>query len=391
MKKSLKELSAEIYALEQKKELTAEEQDQLRELKAEFENGLRELNRKAAEAAAGGARRKTSAASERMREWLKSGSRDAFVLKREDDVPAAGGDDSGDSGDSTPTAYTGTVRTNVAETEAKVVHRVMDAAPYAPTVYDKAGCPVQYNAKGLHSWPFVNNATVSIAGELTPIGDAQVLDMSDIQEVRVRLTAKILLSWQAIEDNNVDLITLAKAQIAKAYEAQINHVACSSAKWAENFYGGFAHTSKQSGTYASTGFTFAKAMEMVGKVASKEYGVEGGVFVMGSEDFWALKATPKDSGSGLMVIDDNNRIGGFPVMESNDINRTAVKGTISGHNIGFGLFKFLPALQHGDVRMTVDSNSVSAADVDGVYIICNADWSMTDLRPDAFVLYAKGS
>lgn len=389
MKKSLKELSAEIYALEQKKELTAEEQDLLRELKAEFENGLRELNRKAAEAAAGGSRRKTSAASERMREWLKSGSRDAFLLKREDEVPAAGSDDS--SEDTTPTAYTGTVRTNVAETEAKVVHGVMDAAPYAPTVYDKAGCPVQYNAKGLHSWPFVNNAVVTIAGELTPIGDAQVLDMSDIQEVRVRLTAKILISWQAIEDNNVDLITLAKAQISKAYEAQINHVACSSAKWAENFYGGFAHSSKQSGTYASTGFTFAKAMEMVGKVASKEYGVEGGVFVMGSEDFWALKATPKDSGSGLMVIDDNNRIGGFPVMESNDINRTAVKGTISGHNIGFGLFKFLPALQHGDVRMTVDSTSVSAADVDGVYIICNADWSMTDLRPDAFVLYAKGS
>ena len=51
MKKSLKELSADIYALEQKKELTAEEQDQLRELRAEFENGLRELNRQAAEAA----------------------------------------------------------------------------------------------------------------------------------------------------------------------------------------------------------------------------------------------------------------------------------------------------------------------------------------------------
>ena len=367
-KEELREISEQIFNLECREGLDDAGKKELVELKAKFENGMRELNLNAVPVPAKVA--KMSEQTDELREWIKGGGKKEFELRE---------------------AVAGTARTDVAEVESKVLHPVMDATPYAETVYDKAGCPIQYGAKGLQSWPFVNNATVSIKGELNPIGDAGKLDFSDVQEVRNRLTAKILISWQAIEDSAVDLVAIARRKIAEAYQQAINHAACSTAKWANTFYGGFAHTSKQTGTYAATGFTFADAMEMVGKVAEKEYGIEGGVFVMGAADYYALKATPKDSGSGLMVIDDFGRIGGFPVLIDNNINRTSVKGAISGNNIGFGLFRFLPCMQHGSVRLTVDANSMDAADVDGVYLICNADWSMTDLRPDAFVVYGKAA
>lgn len=362
-KEDLMKMSQQICELESRETLTSEETAQLKGLKAQYEAGVRELSIAGIQLAT----KAQSEECENLREFLKEHKTGSSFDLRE--------------------AVSGTARTDVAEVESKVVHSVMDTAPCAETVYDKAGCPIQYGAKGLQTWPFVNNATVSIKGELNPIGDAGKLDFSDIQEVRNRLTAKILISWQSIEDSAVDLVAIARRKIAEAYQQTINHVACSTAKWANTFYGGFAHSSKQTGTYST--FSFATAMEMVGKVAEKEYGIEGGVFVMGAADYFALKATPKDTGSGLMVIDDFGRIGGFPVLIDNNINRTAVKGAISGNNIGFGLFRFLPCMQHGDVRLTIDSNSMDAADVDGVYLICNADWSMTDLRPDAFVVYGK--
>ena len=373
-KDELMKMSQQICDLESREELTSEETAQLKALKAQYEAGVRELN--LASIAKGA--KVQSEESDSLREFLKEHKAGSNFDLRE--------------------AVAGTARTDVAEVESKVLHGVLDAAPYAETVYDKAGCPIQYGAKGLQAWPFVNNASVSIKGELNPIGDAGKVDFSDVQEVRNRLTAKILISWQAIEDSAVDLVAIARKKIAEAYQQTINHVACSTAKWATTFYGGFAHANVQTGTYAAYdatthtgGFTFADAMDMVGKVAEKEYGIDGGVFVMGAADYFALKATPKDTGSGLMVIDDFGRIGGFPVYIDNNINRPSVKGAISGHNIGFGLFKFLPCMQHGDVRLTVDSNSMDAADVDGVYLICNADWSMTDLRPDAFIVYSQAA
>ncbi len=369
---TLREINARMNELEgaqSSRELTADEQTELKGLQSKFEAGIREAKINNLELS--NPRQKFSEQNDSFREFLKNRKAgDEFELRD---------------------AAVGTARTNVSEVESKVVRGVLDSSPYAETVYDKAGCPIQYGVKGLNSWPFVNNATVSIKAELTPIGNAQYLDFSDIAEVRNRLTCKILISWQAIEDSSKDLVAIARKKIAQAYEQTLNHVACSTAKWNANFYGGFAHSNKQTGTYPATGFTFAKAMEMVGKVAEKEYGIEGGVFVMGATDFYALKATPKDTGSGLMVIDDSNRLGGFPVAIDNNINRTAVKGAISGNNIGFGLFNLLPCLQHGNVRLTVDANSMDAADVDGVYLICNADWSMTDLRPDAFILYSKAA
>ena len=82
---------------------------------------------------------------------------------------------------------------------------------------------------------------------------------------------------------------------------------------------------------------------------------------------------------------------GIPVVVNNAINRSTEKGAISGHNIGLGNFKYVPTMQHGNIRLSVDATSAVASNTDEVYITINADFSMTILKDgaDAFVLYSK--
>lgn len=282
----------------------------------------------------------------------------------------------------------GTKTTDIATINHTTVD-VLDKDFDDKVIYTAAGCPVQKGAVGISDWGYAGGVQVKVANELTSIGDAQKLDISKISAVQNRLTAKVIISNQAIENTNINLVALALSKIDKAYADAINFAATATVKYGANFYGGFAHANAQKTTY--TDFTFAKAMEIVGLVAAKNYEASYGVFVMGPADYYALKAKPKDAGSGLMVIDDYGRLGGFPVFVSNSINRASFKGAANGHNIGFGLFNYLPCLQHGNLRLSIDAVSSDAADVDGVIMTCNADWSMTDLYPDAFVVASKGS
>lgn len=286
-------------------------------------------------------------------------------------------------------AIAGTKTTDVAYSQRKRIAGVLDNSFSDRVIYDKAGCPISNNATSLSDWIYLNNPTCSIEGELVGLGDAQKLEEAKKSEITRRLAVKIVISNQALEDNGLDLIAIATQKINAAFAELINFAATSTSKANTYFYGGFAHESKQTGTYTAGGFTYAKAMEMVGKVAKKNYFPEYGVFVMGPEDYYALKATPRDAGSGLMVIDEDGRLGGFPVFSTNAINRETPSGAAEGHNIGFGCFNFLPCIQHGNVRLTIDRDSAAAGDVDGVIIIVNADWSMTDLYPDAFVVYSQ--
>ena len=130
---------------------------------------------------------------------------------------------------------------------------------------------------------------------------------------------------------------------------------------------------------------------MIGKLAARNLPIDNVVFVMGAADFWAAKVTPMDAGSGIMLIGPDNRLLGIPVIANNAINRATQKGAVSGHNVGLGNFKYLPTMQHGNIRLSVDSSSAYASSTDEVIVTINADFSMTVLKDgaDAFVVYSK--
>ena len=252
-------------------------------------------------------------------------------------------------------------------------------------------------------WAYAGGVEAVFANELAATTE-RLIDLDKQNPVQVRLTVRVRISNQALENTEFDLQSYIVKHVADNIRQKINFAAASSTKAATDFYGGFAQNT-ESGTYGSgnyvpgkqagtyTTFTKDTAAEMLGKVAVRNLSTEGCVFVMGAEDFWAFKVTPVDAGSGIMLIGDDNRLLGVPVVVCNAINRATQKGAVSGHNIGLGNFKYLALMQHGNLRLSVDGASAYASNTDEVITTVNGDFSMTVLKDgaDAFVLYTKSS
>lgn len=124
--------------------------------------------------------------------------------------------------------------------------------------------------------------------------------------------------------------------------------------------------------------TYKELLAMKGLVMAKGVENDGtAAFVMSAYMKAELEGTPRDAGSGLMIV-ENDRIAGIPVFCTNDIDA----GDKS--YIGFGIWSNQLLGQFGDMRYIVDP--VSCADEDSIKHTLNAEWAMTTYRPEAFVL-----
>lgn len=265
-----------------------------------------------------------------------------------------------------------------------------------------AGVPMTTGVVGNKiQWAFAGGVEAVFANELAKTTE-RTISLDKQVPVQQRLTVRVRISNQALENSAYDLQSYIVRQVADSIRKKVNWAMASTTKATEVFYGPFAQDA-ESGTYGQEGYvpgkqtgtysTFSKetAAEMIGKLAAHNLDTDNVAFVMGAEDFWKLKVTPFDQGSGIMLIGNDNRLLGIPVVVNNAINRSTEKGTISGHNIGLGNFKYVPTMQHGNIRLSVDAGSAVASDTDEVITTINADFSLTILKDgaDAFVLYAK--
>ena len=265
-----------------------------------------------------------------------------------------------------------------------------------------AGVPMTTGVEGNKiQWAFAGGVEAVFANELAQTTE-RTISLDKQTPIQQRLTLRVRISNQALENSDYDLQGYIVRHVADAIRQKINWAAASTTKATETFYGGFAQDA-ESGTYGQEGYvpgkqtgtytTFGKdtAAAMISKLAERNLPLDNVVFVMGAADFWNMKVTPIDQGSGIMLIGNDNRLLGIPVVVNNAINRSTQKGAISGHNIGLGNFAYLPTMQHGSIRLSVDAGSAIAADTDEVITTINADFSMTVLKDgaDAFVVYAK--
>jgi len=265
-----------------------------------------------------------------------------------------------------------------------------------------AGVPMTTGVVGNKiQWAFAGGVEAVFANELAETTERKI-DLDKQVPIQNRLTLRVRISNQSLENSNYDLLNYIITHVAAALRDKINWAAASTTKATETLYGGFAQNA-ESGTYGQGGYTPGKqtgtytsftkevAAEMIGKLAGRNLPIDNVVFVMGAADFWTAKVTPMDAGSGIMLIGPDNRLLGIPVIANNAINRATQKGAVSGHNVGLGNFKYLPTMQHGNIRLSVDSNSAYASSTDEVIVTINADFSMTVLKDgaDAFVVYSK--
>lgn len=252
-------------------------------------------------------------------------------------------------------------------------------------------------------WAYAGGVEAAFANELAQTTERTV-DISSQTPVQQRLTVRVRVSQQSLENASFDLRGLFVQAVSDAIRQKVNWAAVSTTKATSVFYGGFAQDAEK-GTFGSSGYTPGKQVgtyttlskevfaEMIGKLADRNIKLDKAVFVLGAEDYWKAKVTPMDEGSGVMLLGNDGRILGIPVVANNAINRATEKGAVAGHNIGLGDFSALPVMQHGNIRLSIDGVSALAADTDEVIITINADFSMTVLKAlaDGFVVYSQGA
>lgn len=252
-------------------------------------------------------------------------------------------------------------------------------------------------------WAYAGGVEAAFANELAQTTERTV-DISSQTPVQQRLTVRVRVSQQSLENASFDLRGLFVQAVSDAIRQKVNWAAVSTTKATSVFYGGFAQDAEK-GKFGSSGYTPGKQVgtyttlskevfaEMIGKLAARNIKLDKAVFVLGAEDYWKAKVTPMDEGSGIMLLGNDGRILGIPVVANNAINRATEKGAVEGHNIGLGDFSALPVMQHGNIRLSIDGVSALAADTDEVIITINADFSMTVLKAlaDGFVVYSQGA
>jgi HK97 family phage major capsid protein len=249
-------------------------------------------------------------------------------------------------------------------------------------IFDKVGIQVQTGVKGNIQWPALGAIEASIVGEAVAVNETKI-DLSKINAKHVRLSLKAKVSNQAINDSYSDLIGIVKGQIQAGLRRTLNRVTFSHEDFTSDLHGPFAGA-KASGTFAGSVPTYKELLAMKGKVAASGVDMFGFCYIMSESMKAILEATPVDAGSGRMIV-ENDKVAGYPVYCTEYINYGKDKTKAGEEYIGAGVWAYLAANQHGDVRMIVDP--YTAAGEDSVVVTLNSDWSLTTLEKSAFALY----
>ena len=245
----------------------------------------------------------------------------------------------------------------------------------AGLIYDKVGIPLLTGLQGEYCWPVVGTVEASIADEAVELADSKI-DIEALKPTPVRLGISIDVTNQTINQTTGIVLQIVQQQMPLAVARLINRcmfITSTTAKgYNKKFHGPFVDC-KNKVTFADDVPTYKELLQMRGKVFAEGVENDGtGAYIMNAETAAILEATPRDPGSGLMIIEDG-KIGGFPVFQTSHID-----------GIGFGVWGLEPLGQFGDIRFIVDPYSKAGADVTRLTV--NAEWSMSTLRKEAFVL-----
>ena len=245
----------------------------------------------------------------------------------------------------------------------------------AGLIYDKVGVPILTGLAGEYCWPVVGNVEASIAGEGVALNDSEI-DIDALKPKQVRLGITIDVTNQTIHQTTGIVLQIVQQQMPLAVARLINRclfiTKTTATGYNANFHGPFVGNTANFEFDGETP-TYKELLQMRGKVFGKGVENDGtGAYVMTAEMAAILEATPRDTGSGLMIIEDG-KIGGFPVFQTSHID-----------GIGFGVWGLEPLGQFGEMRFIVDPYTKSNADV--TRLTLNADWSMSTLRKEAFIL-----
>lgn len=364
--KRYNEIAEEFRALadtleKEKRGYTAEEQKHVDELRAEQDRlsaRLRSEERAEVLTPAQSAAQRLAEAERAIRENVKRGVSTTIRLVRED--PPA-----------TPAVPTVT-DINVANAGNIVRINLQDVLMplQEGLILDKVGLPLMTGLVGEYVWPVASMVEATIGGDNMELTE-QKISLSALKAVPDTIGVTCGVTRRTINQSGGIIETIVKNLLPMAVAKALNKAmfGITAATGATNLVGPFIGK-----TPTQINKTFADINKL--KAAVLKSGVEGEhmAWVMTKSTKAILEATSKDTGSGIMIC-ENDMIAGIPVFTTE---------FIGDDYIGIGDFTYQPVGQFGDFSFIVDPYTEARKDV--VQFTLHVDFGTKTLRSDAFVL-----
>lgn len=246
-------------------------------------------------------------------------------------------------------------------------------------IYDKVGLRVQHGIEGQWNFPVVSGVEASFLGENVEVTDSK-LDFTKITPEPKRYSISIPVSNLAmIQATGLRQIVI--NAISTGVANLINKVTFSTTQvgTAETFpKGPFVGASEIAG--GAQRITYAEAVALKYSVIGKGVlGAEFGCYVCTPETYAELATTPKDAGSGMMIIQDG-KIDGTPVFYTTDFD---------SDKLGFGIFSYDVCGFFGQQRLGFDATSKDAMKQNMTWFVLNGHMDLKALRQEAFAYIKK--
>lgn len=237
-------------------------------------------------------------------------------------------------------------------------------------ILNKVGMKMQYGMVGAWQFPIVAGVEATIEDENAEVNDTTI-DIGKINPSPKRVTIAIPVSNRAIDQSNGTLLEIVRTQLPMAVARLLNKWMFSPTKITSKASDGCFVNPKTK--INATGNAWKDAITLKGKVMATGVIFDGTpAYVCSATKYAELESTPRDAGSGLMVI-ENGKINGFPVFITEYIGEGI---------LGFGIFSYELVGQFGKMRMTYDPYTGAKKNL--VYFVFSSDYDMLTLRSEAF-------
>lgn len=310
------------------------------------------------------AAQRLAAAERAIRENVRRGVSTTIRLVRED---------TGDSTPTTPVTPPATV-TDIAVANAGNIVRINLQDVLMPLqeglILDKVGLPLMTGLVGEYVWPVASMVEATIGGDNMELSE-QKISLSALKAIPDTIGVTCGVTRRTINQSGGIIETIVKNLLPMAVAKSLNKAmfGTTAATGSTNLVGPFVGK-----TPTQINKTFTDINKL--KAAVLKSGVEGEhmAWVMTKSTKAILEATSKDTGSGIMIC-ENDMIAGIPVFTTE---------FIGDDYIGIGDFTYQPVGQFGDFSFIVDPYTEARKDV--VQFTLHVDFGTKTLRSDAFVL-----
>jgi HK97 family phage major capsid protein len=270
------------------------------------------------------------------------------------------------------------------------VQNTSDIAPIVPmTIHDiieplekglilgKLGLHIQTGIVGAWNYPVVEAVTAEWEGE-NDQAQAKKLALSSLSPNPHRLALQIFVSNRAIWQSAGSIRNLVLTQISAGLQRKLNETmfAITNSDTKGNIPDGCFTNALAGAKLSLTGaITYTNINKLRAAVEATGVQLTAPAFVCSTATFYDLKSTPRDAGSGIMIIGADDTIDGVPVFRTE---------YVPANFLGYGLFGYELLGQFGAVTMGVDNSSSVMAGANMTAFTVNSDWDMRAFRNEAF-------